>query len=95
METFDNGEILHLETSLPSSSNIMNAYLQGFSVTLPDKEIVQCVNVSMAGDHCQNYLPYHFDFRRFFFLATLAHVSFVPKSRLFFFLEGGGGVGEG
>ena len=49
----------------------------------------------MAGDHCQNYLPYHFDFRRFFFLATLAHVSFVPKSRLFFFLEGGGGGGGG
>ena len=50
----------------------------------------------MAGDHCQNYLPYHFDFRRFFFLATLAHVSFVPKSRLFFFFwRGGGGGGVG
>ena len=45
LETFDNGEILHLETSLPSSSNIMNAYVQGFSVTATDKEIVQCVNV--------------------------------------------------
>ena len=45
LETFDNGEILHLETSLPSSSNIMNAYLQGFSVIATDKEIVQCVNV--------------------------------------------------
>ena len=50
---------------------------------------------TMAGDHCQNYLPYHFDFRRFFFLATLAHVSFVPKSRLFFFFGGGGCGGCG
>ena len=46
----------------------------------------------MAGDHCQNYLPYHFVLGGFFFLATLAHVNFVPN---FFFLEGGwGGLGE-
>ena len=43
LETFDNGEISHLETSLPSSSNIMNAYLQGFFATATDKKIVQFV----------------------------------------------------
>ena len=44
----------------------------------------------MAGDHCQNYLPYHFGFRRGFFSRYSGSREF--RAKFFFF---GGGVGGG
>ena len=50
----------------------------------------------MAGDHCQNYLPYHFGFRRVFFSRYSGSREF--RANFFFFGGGlgggGGGLGE-
>ena len=52
VETFDNGEISYLETSLPSSSTVLNTYLQGFFVTTTDRKEVQFVKAENIVSPC-------------------------------------------
>ena len=52
VETFDNGEVSYLETSLPSSSTLLNAYLQGFFATTTDRKKIQFVKAENIVSPC-------------------------------------------
>ena len=59
VETFDNGEISYLETSLPSSSTVLNTYLQGFFVTTTDRKEVQFVKAENIVSPCIRFNVAH------------------------------------